>query len=307
MEHEFRADAQVFEPIEPFSGQYSSANYLVPGGIVTFDGVQWRRYRWDMEVEIDRYSAALLVYPTAVEPVLIVTGGLDKRLLASERCVAIWASENFGFKYSNLECVNSLQIPRFLHAVVQLKDKIYAIGGQQRLNSGDQIYLKSCESLQISSQFHHISTWRMIPALNRPRSTITATVVNERIYVIGGFSGEMRLSFDMEVLESDQNWRLIVVKHCVLAGVSVVRKDRELWIMGGSDGVMEYDTVLGYHVDREEMRVVSVTLEAPVSLAVPFHIPPHLILTTSHPQSIPPSAFPPNLSLSSLSSFPLAY
>lgn len=292
-----RAEADSFEPIERFAGEYAPANYLIPGEIVTFNGWEWKRYKW--EVEILRYAAALLVYPMVQRPVLLVTGGLDRLLQASASNVSLWASNDFGFKSSHSELLNPFLTPRFLHTLVQLENDIYAIGGQQRLSSGKQVFLQSCEVLSLVNHSLTARSWLSAPGLNRPRSTLTAVVSAQRIYAVGGFAGEVRLAFDVEVLERGKRWRLIGVKHCMMAGVAVVRNEGDLWVMGGSDGYMETKQVVAFNTDTEQTQLLSLTLAHSVSLALPFHISSSVILSSSVPQSLPPSVLP-------VSPFPLS-
>lgn len=287
-----RAEAQEFEPGERFAGEYAAANYIVPGGLVTFNGREWRQYRWGVEVDILRYSAALLVYPRLHRPVLVITGGLSSQLQASANNIAIWASDDFGFKSTHCEELNSLIASRFLHTVVQLEDEIYAIGGQQRLTSGKQVFLQSSEVLSLVNHSPVGSLWETAAGLNRPRSTLTAVVVEQRVYALGGFAGEERLAFDLEVMERGKGWRLVVVKHCVLAGVAVLRKDNELWVMGGSDGYVETKQIVTFNMDIEQTRLLGTTLEHPVSLALPFYISSGLVLSSNEPQCMPSFPLP---------------
>jgi len=299
-----RAEAEAFEPVESFAGEYAAANYLIPGEIVTFNGREWKRYRWEMDIQ--RYTAALLVYPLVQRPVLLVTGGLDSLLQASARNVAIWASNDFGFKSTHSELLNPFLVPRFLHTLVRLEDDIYAIGGQQRLSSGKQVFLQSCEFLSLSNHSPLGRSWQLAPGLNQPRSTLAAVVSAQSIYAVGGFAGEAKLAFDVEVLERGKRWRLLVVKHCVLAGVAVVRRDRDLWVVGGSDGYVETRDIVAFNMDTEQTHLLSLSLDHSVSLALPFHTPSSLVLSSPVPQSLPPTPLPPSpFPLSPLCHFPL--
>ncbi|XP_067641716.1 kelch-like protein 5 isoform X2 [Eurosta solidaginis] len=93
---------------------------------------------------------------------------------------AIDEVSSWNFKNTLFQRLPPMNQPRYLHSVVELNSKIYAVGGQ---GANDEI-LQSVEMYTASDG------WKSINSMSTPRAFVTAVVLNEKIYVIGGRHGD---------------------------------------------------------------------------------------------------------------------
>ena len=83
-----------------------------------------------------------------------------------------------------------------LAAVVGKNNKIYAIGGFGGKN-GDP--LKTVEVYDPKTE-----KWKYMPSMNEPRRALSAAVLADGIYAIGGFNGDLYLNSVEKIEEGDK-------------------------------------------------------------------------------------------------------
>jgi hypothetical protein len=133
-----------------------------------------------------------------------------------------------------------INTPRAGTTAVQVKDKIYLIGGVDGNN-----FLKSTEYAQIHPD-GSLGSWQAGPDLNEERGFIDAAVHGDYVYVVGGGKGEhgqhLLRSVERARIQPDGTlgeWvkeknGMVVARRCS----KVIATDRALYTFGGFGGVL---------------------------------------------------------------------
>jgi hypothetical protein len=133
-----------------------------------------------------------------------------------------------------------LNVPRAGTTAVQVKDRIYLIGGVDGNN-----FLKSTEYAEIRED-GSLGPWQMGPELHEERGFIDAAVHGDYVYVVGGGNGEhgqhLLHSVERAKIQADGSlgpWEqekngMVVARRCS----KVIATDRALYSFGGFGGVL---------------------------------------------------------------------
>ena len=120
----------------------------------------------------------LFIGGTTHKDKLYVIGGMDNDSFLYSNQV-----EKYDFSTRSWISCQSLTTSRSRLAVVSLQEKIYAIGGLEGKN--DQEY-KNSSALEVYDPVS--DTWTRKTDMPTPRHGHSATVINEKIYVVGGYT-----------------------------------------------------------------------------------------------------------------------
>lgn len=256
VKHGLKADAVTFEPnviiesyetqpithcktAEKFEGRYGMLNFVHGESMITYDPIEdsWVSYgEWTSKAKTpdSKYSRAIMTSPST----FVITGGLNGTALKHSYHVEV--SNNFG-NLINAVQVYEMQEARFQHMTAIFNGNVYAIGGQNSPTS----YLTSVEAFENNS-------WTQKSGLNKPRSFSAVISNNSAIWVAGGFCGSNELSGGFEKYDGNE-WKLIEVSVQLLAGMSVVPRDRfnlSFLVLGGSDGSATSNRVLLFNTEN---------------------------------------------------------
>ena len=81
------------------------------------------------------------------------------------------------------------------------------------------------------------NTWMQIPSMRIVRSDACSVAFNEKIYVIGGFTGQEILD-SVEVYDTDsKEWTFGPRLNRFRSGVKAIVHQNKIWVMGGFDGI----------------------------------------------------------------------
>jgi len=123
---------------------------------------------------------------------------------------------------------------------------IYAVGG-----------LTKCgESVSTVEVFNpDTGKWQMSEAMSMLRSRVGVTVMDLKLYAIGGYDGTERLS-TVEVFDSElKKWTRVAPMNCKRSAVGAATLGDKLYVCGGYDGICSLNTVESYDakLDRWKM------------------------------------------------------
>jgi len=126
----------------------------------------------------------------------------------------------------------SLPAPRGSGSVVSYGNRIYYLGGERNRSVSSQIYVASLENNGA------ISSWWRTLDLPIPLTLFTAVVYNDRLYVLGGWTGSYCVSEVYTTqIRSDGSlvgWINATPLPQGLAGLSVVLLQNRLYVLGGN-------------------------------------------------------------------------
>jgi len=139
--------------------------------------------------------------------------------------------------------VAPLQGPRTQAATVTLDGRIYAIGGHNDISPRE--YLDSVEAYDPETD-----TWEFVASMALRRSCITssATVLDGKIYIFGGWDGGPRIHDLIEMYDPETDHWVAVGRAPVPTNrVSAVTIDGAIYLLGGQDkGAIPYGTLERY-------------------------------------------------------------
>ena len=151
------------------------------------------------------------------------------------------------FTRVNLKQPGSVQEPLLMHVpsqspgLVAWKDQIFRVGGLSFLNhAGEESNFKSLA--EFAKYDPQTNTWTTLAPLPVPRSSLDAAVVDDRLYVVGGWNlqgassqtapwHEEALSFDLTKL--DGQWSPIAKPPFVTRALAAAAHNHKLYVMGG--------------------------------------------------------------------------
>jgi hypothetical protein len=134
---------------------------------------------------------------------------------------------------------SSINVPRAGTAAVQIKDKIYLIGG---VDGKD--FLNTTEYAQIQND-GSLGPWQFGPKLNEERGFIDAVVHGDFVYVVGGGNGpnghHLLNSVERAHIQADgtlgpwvQDHGMVVARRCS----KIIATDKAIYAFGGFGGVL---------------------------------------------------------------------
>jgi hypothetical protein len=203
---------------------YKNSNYLtISGDFVSKSELKLGNDNTISDERLDWRSRALQVS----DHELLITGGSNFTqvlLLNTETKV--------------LERLHDLKIGRELHATAWLDHKPSVIGGS------DENHL-ALDSVEVYS----LDSWNSVPSLNKKRYGLSATSLNERVWVAGGAEDHSAGVIEIEYYYAGQ-WKLIDAKlDSGLVGIGLVSSNNYIYLLGGlsssgnnTDGVFRLNT-----------------------------------------------------------------
>ena len=99
--------------------------------------------------------------------------------------------------------------------------------------------------------------------MNFARSSFGAFVINDLIYVFGGFTGFQKVTNTIEIYNPKENkWTVLYYKSNgkLLANSLHFKKDNDIFIVGGTDGNVASNKILKYSLKDNELSLAT-TLE----------------------------------------------
>ncbi|XP_067641719.1 kelch-like protein 5 [Eurosta solidaginis] len=126
----------------------------------------WQKW---VDIKMDVSSEQVILMD---DNLIFIGGKRNNKAIDEVRC--------WNFKTKLFQRLHSMKQPRYLHSVVEVNRKIYAVGGK---GANDEI-LQSVEMYTASDG------WKAINSMSTPRAFVNAVVLNEKIYVIGGYDGK---------------------------------------------------------------------------------------------------------------------
>ena len=118
----------------------------------------------------------------------------------------MWPSESGGIVDTNEEydpvkdswaSKTAMPTPRYDFAIAVYQSKIYCIGGSTGISSNGQVFTEANEVYDPAT-----NTWETRAPMPTPRSYLTANVVNDKIYLIGGYVGNVSSGYSYLNLNS---------------------------------------------------------------------------------------------------------
>ncbi|XP_067121381.1 kelch-like protein diablo [Centruroides vittatus] len=85
-----------------------------------------------------------------------------------------------------LSGISRLPTPRSFATLVQCQDVLYAIGGTSRNYSSSESSLESIDDVHVFDDVKN--QWKLSSSLSYPRHNVSATSLNDKIYILGGVS-----------------------------------------------------------------------------------------------------------------------
>lgn len=244
---------------------------LVGTVICEFDGNDWTYYPL---IDQDKISdliislkcPSLLQIPPKTEQTVttfLLTGGFDTiKKATSKLCLTInrnqsdnkeevFYSLNFGY--------NDMITPRFVHKTVNINDKYFlSIGGKN--NSG---WLNECELFVYESR-----KWIVFDKMNSKRSNFDAILLNQKIYVFGGFENVNKFSNHLvEVCDfSNTNnlsaikWKALNVNFPSIACCRVLKSNEQnnIFLIGGCDENVMKKELYSFDTQKNELKQVGI-------------------------------------------------
>jgi hypothetical protein len=236
----------------------------------TFNGEMWENiYINDLTFSDNNFSnlkkPALVEIKaqSAAEKTFLLSGGfIPSQKLINKTVYIIYLKKdgesytcNIDFKYPDIKT------PRYMHQKIALDDEnILVIGGKN-----DKAWLKSCELLNLTNK-----KWNDFPSMNLERSNFDVYRLEDKVYVVGGFSGNCEFAKDLiECLDvKSQKWSVIKIKGESIKNLACARVTSidgfNLLILGGFNGSKLEDTIYEFNPDMNEISLLG-KLNAPRS------------------------------------------
>lgn len=139
---------------------------------------------------------------------------------------------------------SSMQVARSFVAVVALGMHLYAIGG----NTGARGAAERTASVERYSL--RANQWTMVAPMHRTRSGPAACEIKGKIYVTGGFNGDVALRSVEEYSPFDNSWRLVCPMPSARHSHRMVFYKSQVYVIGGHDGVSYLNTVMRNRFNR---------------------------------------------------------
>lgn len=135
-----------------------------------------------------------------------------------------------------------MQGMRYTMNVVAKNDKVYVIGGRSYGNDNEGI-VNTCEEYDILSD-----SWRSIAPLNRKRCTAMSFLIEDTIYIAGGYNGNAIRETSFESYNDTSNiWNFLAVElNEPLEGSRALSYQNKLLILGGRNKLGDSNSCLLY-------------------------------------------------------------
>ncbi|XP_032451672.1 kelch-like protein 12 isoform X2 [Nasonia vitripennis] len=158
-----------------------------------------------------------------VEGFLYAFGGydIDNKIINSV--------ERYSLESKQWEVMSPMIEERCAPAVIVFDDHIYVIGGRGRGSDSEDVYLDTIEVYDIKT-----NKWsKFEERMENKRSTCAAAVLNEKIYVCGGWYNEKALNF-VEMFDTKlKRWKTVKPMNKAREQFLVVEIHGKLWAIGG--------------------------------------------------------------------------
>jgi len=144
---------------------------------------------------------------------------------------------------------------RFYLAAASHDGYLYALGGGGGQLGDDNVPLASVERAKINAD-GSLQTWQHHSYFTTPRRGLTAAIINERLYAIGGYNGQFLKSTEFIALDTEQQppqWQLATQQAQVDRYIHAsTTQGNRLYLLGGhvqKGGAMSYGDVESSRVD----------------------------------------------------------
>ncbi len=130
---------------------------------------------------------------------------------------------------------------RCFACLVNLNSKLYAIAGFDGVK----------RLATVEEYCPDTNQWSLIAPLGTSRSDCAAAASGDRMYVIGGYSGDSLRSVEVYDSKSD-SWSFAAPLNTRRSGAGVVLlPDGRIFVMGGYDGICRLNTTEFYDIDSD--------------------------------------------------------
>ncbi|XP_067641728.1 kelch-like protein 5 isoform X2 [Eurosta solidaginis] len=153
---------------------------------------------------------------------------------------AIDEVSSWNFNTKIFQRLPSMNQSRYLHYVVELNRKIYAVGGKGA----------NGEILQSVEMYTASDGWKAINSMSTPRAFVNAVVLNEKIYVIGGENSNKLKS--VECYDPTTNsWTQCADVNEIHSNPGASVHNGQIFVVGGAHNI-DSSTVERYDPQRNE-------------------------------------------------------
>ena len=160
------------------------------------------------------------------------------------------------FVVSNWIMRASMSVARVRPAVAAVNGKVYVIGGQSTLapiktkpnpsQSKNEISTPSAYETSIEEYNPTTNTWASKAPKPTGVSNAGAAVVNNKIYVAGGYNGTCLSTLEVYDLTSN-SWTVLAPLPSVRCGAAVASVNNQVYAIGGNDGTTQASTCFVYN------------------------------------------------------------
>ncbi|XP_064478432.1 titin homolog [Ornithodoros turicata] len=163
-------------------------------------------------------------------PSLLILGGIN--LTALDQVLTGCVILRYNFEENEWRRCSMMPLPRYGHRCVFMNGEIYIIGGfdNRDANYGLRISTSFCFRYNARS-----GEWSVVAPLKHARGYHGVTVVNGRIYAVGGVDANDMLLSSVEWYNHDDNSWTVLDKglYCGRMGMGVTAFQNNLWVVGG--------------------------------------------------------------------------
>ena len=176
----------------------------------------------------------------------LICGGINKGIgKISQKAYIYNPRNNTVIKIDN--CIDA----RYTFNLIEMDRYAYAIGGRT-WGEDDQAILNTCERYNPATE-----KWEQMAQLNHPRCSAMAFQLSNRIFILGGYSGQSQRWTDVEVFHSERNrWSMLKVKlDFPLEGSGLALADQKggVFLIGGRTDDGDTDKIWKFDIDRGSM------------------------------------------------------
>lgn len=163
------------------------------------------------------------------------------------------------------ECRDLLDEAKKFHLRPDLRNKMSGIRTQQRVGTDDILIVmggfgSQQNMLEVVEQYDpKTGEWSRRPNLTKRRRYVASASLNGKVYIIGGYDGQSRLSLVecLDLTVEDPQWQSVssMSQRRGLAGVCVYKG--EIYVCGGFDGYNRHTSMECYNPLADQWRTLS--------------------------------------------------
>lgn len=176
---------------------------------------------------LEIFNLSGVVYLTESE--IYITGGLDPTNKTFSNKAFLYSPAS-----SSVKQLASFEEQRYAHISVVFRNKLFIIGGFAAGTHENETILKTCQTLDLTNPS---ATWTNTGGLNYPRACGFCIIYNDKLYIMGGYSGNAGRTKNVEVYnEATNSWDIADFKipRGIEYAVACTADKDELHIIGGN-------------------------------------------------------------------------